>query len=230
MIAKGRSKTMYEVDILHEALRNMIDSVEHQFRSITDTLKAEIYDIEHDPSYISMDYNDARAEMASRVYFFENALQETELQHFQALNKLYICIYSMCESSLGDICYNYGLLDRQNGNKKEHHKDRTSKLDVYLKTLGIDFNDEQLETDSFIINKLHRLIRNSLTHSSTTNKKAKHAVIELNRRGITGIECTDERIQILDNSFLSKFLDRCITLLKRSEQKAIEISPKIIKK
>ena len=132
----------------------------------------------------------------------------------------------MCESSLGDICHTYELLKQQNENPKEHHKDKPSNLEFYLRTLEIDFNDEQLETDSFIINKLHRLVRNSLTHSSTTNKKAKQAVIELNCRGITGIECTDERIQILDNSFLSKFLDRCVALLMRCEQKAKEISPK----
>ena len=49
-VAKGRSCAMVELDSLKETLENMVDFTETRFNDTINSLKANIFDIEHDDS------------------------------------------------------------------------------------------------------------------------------------------------------------------------------------
>ena len=112
--AKGKSCAVIELDILREALVNMINSVETRFQNILDSLKARIFDIEHDRSI-------PNEEKECQINPFYDEVENYTSQLYHARNKLVICIYSICEATLASICTDYkiAVVHETKGNNKK---------------------------------------------------------------------------------------------------------------
>lgn len=181
----------------------MIDSIESNFRRVIDSLKAQIFDIEY-----GKDSAEEKRYMR-RPYFDE--LDEYEIQRCHARNKLVICIYSICEASLAEICTHYKVplkFSPQNTSKKDYY------LSDYLFSIGTDYTTKDNTNSSYVVYHAIRELRNNLTHDA---KRVSEAVSAMKSVGFSGIENHCGTIQIKSAELLYEILVRCSDMLLTCE-------------
>ena len=224
-IAKGRSCIMVELDILKETLENMINSTESEFRDIIDSLKAELFDIEHNKSI----KREVRNSLSSPFY---EELDIYTSQRFISRNKLVICIYSICEATLASICkdYNYKIVKESshniksmscpNLNGRECNVKRIKRTNYYLKdylyslnpAYSIDWNE------AHIVSTAIKDLRNYLIHSKADVKQAEEIIDRLSKCGFNCISQEDGKIIIQDVRDIQYILNICYKMLVTAEQ------------
>lgn len=213
-IASGRSSIRTEIDAFIETLENMIESTEVGFRVKSESLKAKIFDIEHDFTLNSEEKSDL-----SKPY-----LEELDIcisQHYQARNKLILCIYSICETMLSSICDDFSVAVKY---YKSSYKKRPFYLSDYLHSIGVDFHTS--ETSAYIIYSSIRNLRNYLTHSKPKVDVATGIVNSLDSCGINGITQDCGRMIINNAETLNCILEHCKNMLIEAEECARNISQK----
>lgn len=202
--AKGRSCVVAELDILREALENMINSIENRFQNNLDFLKARIFDIEHDQS---IPYEEKDSQL--RSLYDEIEKHTCQLHHSR--NKLVICIYSICEATLASICADYKI-------NVKHEDQHNKKKDFYLTDYLFSIDNDYLEklADAHIVSLPLRELRNHLTHSSSTKNIFKH-IADLNNNGFNDITLFGDQVIIRSKDFLTSILNCCYNLLNDAE-------------
>lgn len=224
-IAKGKSCFMDELDILKDTLENMINSTEFKFRDIIDSLKAKLFDIEHDSTISTEERN-----TLSCPCFIE--LERYVYQRNISRNKLVICIYSMCEATLASICkdYNYVILKEPvhsikpiycpNLNGRECNVKRSKKsnfyINDYLYTLNCNYAVDWV--DAYIVSTAIKNLRNYLTHSKPDVIRATKIIEELSSCQFNHIKQVDGKIRIMNVEAINKILNLCYTMLINAEQ------------
>lgn len=228
-IAKGRSCAMVELDSLKETLENMVDFTETRFNDTINSLKANIFDIEHDDSIDNEERNSAL-----EPYFSE--LENYQFQRYSSRNNYIICIYSICESVLASICADNNIKLLKETNSKREPKQcsntngRKNKANVnyymndYLYSLNPKYRDEW--TDAFVVSTAVKKLRNYLTHGKTDRKKASIIAGELSQHGLNTISQVNGEIKIQNIESLHSILKLCCKMLVVAEQKAKEKSIK----
>lgn len=228
-IAKGRSCSMGELDILKDALENMINSTELKFRDIIDSLKACIFDLEHDTSTDVKDRN-------SVSISFYSELEKFEYQRNISRNKLVICIYSICEATLASICeiHKIKLVKEPNSNnmlklcpysddgkcKVKRRKREEYYLTDYLYTIDPNYKMDWGEAN--IVSTAIKNLRNYLTHSKADVKRARKIISELSSYGFNHISQSEGKIMIQEIEDVYCILNVCCKMLVGAEQKAKE--------
>lgn len=224
-IAKGRSCVMAELDILKETLESMINSTESKFRDIIDSLKAELFDIEHNKAIEPEVRN-------SLSYPFYNELDIYISQRFISRNKLVICIYSICEATLASICkdYDYKIVKESshaiksmscaNLNGRECNVKRIKRTNYYLKDYLYSLNPAYLTdwNEANIVSTVVKDLRNYLTHSKADEKRAVRIIKSLSKCGFNCISQEDGKIIIQDIADIQQILNMCYEMLVTAEQ------------
>lgn len=209
---------MAETDLLELSLKNMIGSVESYFDQEINSLKAQIFDIEHDKSLSEERYS------LCKPYY--DQLEESETQRFHARNKLVTCIYSICEASLAGICKQYKIplkFSPQNRSKKDHY------FTDYLFSIGVDYTNAVNSNSSYVVYNAIKELRNTLTHCGEDNQKASKAVKLMKKVGFAGIENYNGVIRIETKNVLEEILNHCKKMLIDSENTAINLSKQLTK-
>lgn len=206
-VATGRSNVRAEIDLMGESLKLMIKSIESHFREILDSLKAQIFDVEHG--------NDTEEEKSDICKPYFDALEEYEIQRFHARNKLVISIYSICEASLAGICNHYRVpLKRSPKNKMSQFY-----LTDYLYSIGVNYTDNNINSPNVVCEAI-RPLRNYLTHCQENNEAASKIVKMLKSKGFTNVEHNNGSIEIESEAFLNEILSQCNEMLLISEETA----------
>lgn len=204
--AKGRTCMMAEVDSLKETIEKMIRFTEDKFEASTVSLKAGIFDLEHDSSLSAEEIR-----TSAQVYYDE--LDNISRQKIQSRNKLVICIYSICEAILANICDYYKI-------PIEHEKATRSKSDYYLTdylfSIGVDYKTPG--SDSYIVYHAIREFRNKLTHSGLKSKDPKKIFDGLVKTGINHITLRAGEIEIEHAECLHQILNICCGMLKTADE------------
>lgn len=210
-VANGHSNVKADIELMVCSLRQMINSIELYFCNSINSLNTRISDIEHD--IISPE------EKSSLCRSYYITLEEQEIKRFHARNKLVICIYSICEASLAEICHHYRIPLRfspQNTSKRFYY------LTDYLFTLGVDYSPNNQARASYIVSNAIRSLRNYLVHSKETVQLASDIVNGMLNVGFSGIEARMGSIQIMDQAILFEILNLCNEMLLESESIARE--------
>lgn len=235
-IAKGQSNVVTDINILQETLENIISSTESKYQAIIDSLKARIYDIEHNPSTD----NEEIKNLSGPVYY---ELEDYVAQRDISRNKLVICIYSICEATLSNICevFEISVIKEPRNDKSpklcpvlndrecsvRSKKQSTVYLGDYLYTLNPNYKSDWIEAK--IVSSAIRNLRNYLTHSSDRKTRADKIVKELSTNGITSMSQIDGRIIIQDIQGVRQILHICYEMLIKAEQIAKANFPRITK-
>jgi hypothetical protein len=211
-IAKGRSTVRANVDLTEEALENMLCSVEAYFRDAIDSIKAQIYDIEHS------DCPQEETQCICEPYY--DTLDNYQAQLLQARNKLVIGIYSICEANLAELCKQYGInLQHAPSNRNKGNGNVVKHENFYLKDYLFSISGDSLINDTESVSSAIRELRNYLTHSGNSDN-IESIVDKLKRYGITGIEINGDSLQITSSETLKDILQRCKEMLVKSEEAA----------
>ncbi|MBD5271518.1 MAG: hypothetical protein HDS40_04610 [Bacteroides sp.] len=208
--AKGRSSVVVELDILRDTLENMINSIEEKFQNKLDLFKARIFDLEHN-QYLPFEEKDCQ------IQPFYNEIEEYTCQLYRSRNKLVICIYSICEATLANICANYRIELKHEKKKDERKKDYY--LTDYL--FSIDKDYKKMFADAYIVSFPLRELRNHLTHSASAKDISKY-ITDLNKRGFKDIRLFDGQVIIESKDFLISILNCCYNLMIDAENTALE--------
>lgn len=235
-IAKGQSCVMAELDILKDTLESMINSTESKFRDIIDSLKDELFDIEHDKKI-------GPGERNSLLCTYYSELDKYITQRFLSRNKLVICIYSICESTLASICKDYNfkiekevghnskLISCPNMNGREcnikRKKNTIYYLNDYLYTLNPRYSVDW--KDAYIVSTDIKDLRNYLTHSKTDVTRAAKIIQGLSNNRFEHISQVEGNILIQKVEDIHKILKLCYEMLisaeKIAKSKSIEFKP-----
>ena len=187
----------------------MIYSVESHYREVIDSLKAQIFDIEHGENSV---------EKESSIYNqYYDELEELEIQRFHARNKLIISIYSICEASLAGICTHYHVPlvhSSQNSPTKDFY------LKDYLFSLGVDYTAKNKEISPYVVYHAIRPLRNYLTHSQGNNNLASEVINKMKSVGFDNIVNYSGVIQIESEKLIIKIMSYCNDMLVLSENLA----------
>lgn len=233
-IAQGRSCARAELDILRNALENMIDSTESHFREIIDGISTHILAIERNTDL-------HHEEQRSLVITYEDELDVYYSQRHCARNKLVICIYSICEALLESICVDnhYTIVKEHKTTKEKVIKESNrhsgpigikSKqrphfyLNDYLYTLNPNYKSEW--NDALIVSTAIRTLRNYLTHSNAKTVKSKKIITNLEDYGINDIRQEYGNIVIDNISAVYQILNHCCNMLITADAFAINHSKK----
>lgn len=211
-IAKGRSNILAEIDSFNDALENMIESIELHFCERTNYVENQIFEIGKE--------NVLAEERHALCKPYFDLLEEYQTQLFQARNKLVICIYSICESSLASICKHYDLrlqFSPQNYSKREYY------LSDYLYSIGIPYAVRDKMNAAFIVFEAIRPLRNYLVHAKPDKIEASRLISKLNDVGIADIEHDNENICIKTKQVLHQMLSTCYEMLRMSDLSASNV-------
>ena len=227
-VAKGRSCIMVELDILNETLENMVNSTESKFRDIIDSLKARLFDIEHDITI-------APEECNSLSYPYIDELEKYQTQRIISRNKLVICIYSICEATLASICkdYKYKIVKAPNQeirpklcpnlDGRECNVKRRKSTNYYLSDYLYTLNHNYIEnwSNAYTVSTIIKDLRNYLTHSKADVKQAAKIIEKLSIGGFGHISQTDGKIIIENVEDVKKILKLCYDMLVEAERLAL---------
>lgn len=227
-VARGQNCLMVEIEILKETLENMISSTGDKFNGLISSIKAQIFDIEHSPDISS-------EECRSLSAFYYDELERYIDEMYISRNKLVICIYSICEATLANICqhFNYKLAfepttEERDTQSTELNVDRShstfrKKPNYYLKDYlyTIDSAYKTNNEDAYIVSTAIRELRNYLIHSKPDQFQAQKIKEDLNDKGITSITQLNGQIIITEVESLNKILYHCYNMLVHAAQTAI---------
>ena len=217
-VAQGRSNVRAQIDIISETLEKMIEDVENKYRQRIDSVKAQIFDIDHDISL-------SEEEKRTRSTFFYETLDSLEYQLNEARCKLFICIYSICEASLRDICLFYDIpfkkLSKPKNKKDTKNKETRYYLQDYLYTLGKD----SIQKDSFdyILSEPLRELRNSLIHQGNDVSHIEEIIGQLQNSNFAGFKLSNGKLEIDKEETLKYLLNQIHNFLNESEDLAKKI-------
>ena len=217
---------MTELDILRDTLETMIDSTESKFRDIIDSLKAKLFDIEHDGTM-------APEERNSLSYSYYIELEKYLSQREISRNKLVICIYSICEATLANICkdFKYQLVKAPSQSRKsrqcpnlngrecnvERNKNTNYYISDYLYTLNPNYATDWV--DAYVVSTVIKDLRNYLTHSNADVKRATKIIEGLsNSHQFNHISQVDGVILIHSVEDIKQILKLCYEMLVNAEQ------------
>lgn len=212
-IAPGRSCAMAEIDLIEDALKNMINSVELKFRENIDAIKAHLFDIS------MMHISDEEKESLSAPYL--TTLDELETQRFHVRNKLVICIYSICEASLAGICVQYNITIKREESKKNK---QAFYLTDYLHALEMKYDTLSNGGAAYVVYEGIRHLRNHLTHGKIDNKETEDTMRHILNAKLNGIENRSGTIIIKSSESLFEILGYCKKMLIESELAAKRLS------
>ena len=206
-VASGRSTIRAEIDLMEQSLKLMIDSVESYYQKIIDSLNSQIDGINQSDVSLEEKYD------ISKSYF--NELEENESQRYHARNKVFIIIYSICETSLAGICKHYKIPLKHSS---QNHSNGDYYLSDYLFSIGVDYTTNDIANPSYVVYSAIRLLRNYLTHCGTNKSLASRAVKSMEDMGFVDIINNNGDILIGNGNMLYDTLNRCNEMLLTSEQ------------
>lgn len=206
-IASGRSTIRAEIDLMEQSLKLMIDSVESYYQRIIDSINTQIERINQS------DVSSKEKEDISKPYF--NELEENESQRYHARNKLFIIIYSICETSLAGICKHYNIPLKRS---PQNHSRGDYCLSDFLFSIGADYTTNDIANPSYVVYSAIRLLRNHLTHCGSNKSLASRAVKSMVDMGFIDIINNNGDIHIGNVDMLYNTLNRCNEMLLISEQ------------
>lgn len=206
----------------------MIASTEKRFRDIIDSLKAELFDIERNQNI----EQEERVSLASSIY---SELERTISQRYTVRRNLLICIYSICETTLASICFDFNKKPNkckmskrnpQSGNIAQNVKEQKEKyyLGDYLYSINCNYSKEW--PDAHIVNSAIRNLRNYLTHSRPDTIKADKIIESLSANHLGDISQQDGKILFNSTESIHIILNLCYGMLIKAEQAAKEKSAK----
>ena len=216
---------MTELDILKDTLENMINSTESKFRDIIDSLKAKLFDIEHDKTIVIEERN-------SLSYSYYDELEKYLSQRDISRNKLVICIYSICEATLASICkeFGYELVKAPSNSRKsilcpnlkgrecnvKRKKNTNYYIDDYLYTLNPSYATDWV--DAYIVSSVIKDLRNYLIHGNADVKRATKIIEGLSNNRFKNISQVDGMILIHNVEDIQQILKLCYEMLVNAEQ------------
>lgn len=213
-IAQGRNNVITELDILKETLENMVQTIESQYRDIVDSIKANIFDIEHDVTL-------SAEEQTSLSLHYYRELNEFTTQQLRARNNLFICIYSICEVNLATICETYKITVIKNFSSRksnqQHNKKRTY---YYLKDYLCAIDPSYLNNINYasIVCGPLKELRDYLIHSKPDVITATKITHQMHEYGFSSITHNYGQIIINNESVIHQILEYCVRMLISAEQ------------
>jgi hypothetical protein len=215
-IARGRSTVRSELDLMGQALENMICFNESKFNEEIASIKVQLDDINQ------KDIPEDERQNLSRMYDYLNDLEK---QLFFSRGKLIVAIYSICEATLAEVCKNYHIRlrhkpmpKRQECNSKSDYIQKNR--DYYLFDYLYSIDSKACSKDACIVSSVIREIRNYFTHSSFNREKLDKIERLLNKHRITGVERQNDTLCVTSVEGLKEILQHCNSMLIEYEELA----------